>query len=377
MAFQIKDFASVSASLINLIRATTQKVTDFNVGSVVRSILDSVAAEIDELYQQMFIGLKEAIPVATYNSFNFEALQAQPASGTIRVTVAPAAEPVTITAGTNFTFDGARVDYENVVDVVIPAGVAFVDVPVVAVEAGSIGNIGAGQTFRVNPPIPGMTVASNPAAFASGTDAETDEDRKLRFNAFIQSLNRGTVAALIYGMRTTSLVDSGGNVTERVAFASVVEPWLIDSNQPISLVRCYVHNGVGATSSALVNKARDVLYGYRDPVTGQAVPGWKAAGVRVEVFAATEQLVPVTGVLTAEPGFDKPTLIAQAEQEVLAYLLGLEIGETALRSEIIARVMAVPGVYNFVLSAPVDDVDALDLLGAATIKLMPGSVAIT
>src|SRR3546814_4415210 len=72
----------------------------------------------------------------------------------------------------------------------------------------------------------------------------------------------------------------------------------------MSLVECYVHNGVGNTSSALVNRARDVIYGYYD-ANGNAVPGWKAAGVKEEVYAAEEQTVAVTGVLTAMPGFDK------------------------------------------------------------------------
>src|SRR3546814_6403650 len=83
----------------------------------------------------------------------------------------------------------------------------------------------------------------------------------------------------------------------------------------MSLVECYVHNGVGNTSSALVNRARDVIYGYYD-ANGNAVPGWKAAGVKVEVYAAEEQTVAVTGVLTAMPGFDKPSLITQATEVV-------------------------------------------------------------
>ena len=63
MAFQIKNFASIVASMINRMSATQNKVTDFNVGAVGRTLIEAPAIEIDQLYQQMFNGLKEAIPV--------------------------------------------------------------------------------------------------------------------------------------------------------------------------------------------------------------------------------------------------------------------------------------------------------------------------
>ena len=46
--FQIKDFTSIAAGLINVVRATTNKVTDFNRGSVIRTMLEATAAEIED-----------------------------------------------------------------------------------------------------------------------------------------------------------------------------------------------------------------------------------------------------------------------------------------------------------------------------------------
>ena len=81
---QLKNFVSITASLINYIKAAQTTLTDFNVGAVVRTMLEACAREIEELYQQMFLGLKDAIPVAVYNAFGFSALTAQPATGIIR-----------------------------------------------------------------------------------------------------------------------------------------------------------------------------------------------------------------------------------------------------------------------------------------------------
>ena len=371
MAFQIKDFASITASIINWMRASTSRITDFNVGSVARTLVEAPAAEMDELYQQMFIGLKEAIPVSVYNSFNFEAMQAVPASGLVRVSITSSTTPTIVAGGTTFKADGSPTQYRATNDAIIPAGSTFADVPVVAVVAGASGNIAAGLSFTLTPEPAGFISAANLTPFASGVDEETDDGRKLRFNAFIESLNRGTVAALRYGLSTTVLVDSMGSETERVVTSSIVEPWLTDPNEPISLVRCYIHNGVGGTSSELVARARQVILGYND-ANGNPVPGWKAAGVRVEVFAAAELTVDIEGELTAEPGYDEAALITAAQQALSAYILGLSIGGTAIRSEIIARVMNIEGVQNFVVALPIGDIPA-----TASTKLMPGAMNIT
>lgn len=368
--FQIKDFVSITASAINWMKTTTTKITDFNIGSIVRTMIEAVAAELDELYQQMFIGLREAIPVSVYNSFDFAALDATAAGGLVRVTVTSGAS-VLISADTVFSVSGKQVTYISTSDVVIAAGATYADVPVIASTPGVAGNLAASASFTASPAPDRFVSATNPTAFVSGRDAETDDDRKVRFNAFIASLNRGTLAALSYGLKTTAITDSAGNVTERVATVSIVEPWLTDPLQPISLVNCYVHNGVGSTSSTLVTKARDVVYGYYDS-NGNAVPGWKAAGVKVEVYAATEQTVAVTAVLTAANGYDKPTLITAATSAIYTYLQSLPIGSTAIRAEIIALAMNVDGVSNFVMSAPSSDTTV-----AANIKIMPGTFTIT
>lgn len=371
MAFQIKDFASITASIVNLMRSTTKKITDFNVGSVARTLIEAPAAEMDELYQQMLIGLREAIPVSVYNSFDFQRRPASPASGLIRVTVSSAAVPLLVPSGTSFSVTGGSSSYLSTEDVTIPAGATFIDVPVAAAVPGSAGNLPSGSAFTPDGGIDRFVSASNLSAFVSGFDEETDDERKLRFNAYISSLARGTNAAIRYGLSLSSVYDANGNEIERVVSSSIIEPWLSDANQPVALVRCYIHNGVGGTSAALVSRAREVIYGYYD-ANGNAVPGWKAAGVNVEVYAAIEQAVNVTGVLTAAAGYSKPDLVAQAAQQVYSYLQGLEIGAAAIRSEIIAIVMGIDGVTNFVMSAPSGDV-APSSVG----KLMPGSINIT
>ena len=83
MAFQIKKFNSIVASMINWVSGTTTKVTDFNIGSVVRTLLEAVAIELEELYYQLLQAVEEAIEEAIYRAFNFPRNPAERATGMV------------------------------------------------------------------------------------------------------------------------------------------------------------------------------------------------------------------------------------------------------------------------------------------------------
>lgn len=363
------NFTSITAAMVNHARAVQKRVTDFNIGSVIRTILESVAIQIDEFYQQLFNGIKEAIPVSTYNSFNFTRRAAQPANGLVRVTITAQPNDVLIAAGATFTNAGAATSYVSVADVTISAGNTYADVLVVAQSAGVAGNIASGTSFTVSPSPLGFVSAINSAAFSGGLDAETEDQRKQRFADYIQTISRATNAALIFGAKQFGVLYQGGVEIERARAVSVVEPWLLDPDNPISLVRVYVHNGVGSTSSDLVAKVRDVLYGYTDS-SGNKVPGYKAAGVKVEVFAATEVTINVTATLESAPGYVAADLCDQAEAVISDYIKSLDIGSSYLKAEAIYRVKSIAGVRN--IAGLPNDQTATDLQ-----KLMPGTVDVT
>lgn len=372
MAFQIKDFASIVASMINWMSSTQDQITDFSVGSVTRTLVEAPATEIEELYQQMFNGLRDAIPTAVYTSFNFPSLPALPAGGLITVTITTQLTDTLISAGASFTASNAgSQQYGSTLDVTIPAGQTSALVPTEALTAGSAGNIAAGTNFTMTPTPAGFTAATNVTGFVNGDDAETDAAHMVRFNSYISTLQKSTSAAIVYGAKTANLQDANGNIIEQVASAIVVEPYLTNNALPISSINCYVHNGVGGTSPALVSQAQLVINGYTD-TNGNRIPGYKAAGVICTVAAATEQPLNVTGALTAAPGFDKPTLVGLAQSALQAYLLGVPTGQTAQFNLISASVTNIEGVGNFVISTPLVDTNV-----AANVKIMPGTLTIS
>lgn len=369
--FQIKDFTSIAASMINWMRSTQTRITDFNIGSVARTLVEAPAAEIDELYQQFFIGLREAIPVAVYNSFDFGRLPALAASGLVRVTITSQPTATLIQAGTTFVAATGGMTYTATADVTIATGNTYGDVPVVASSVGASGNLPGSTVLTLRPAPAGFLSASNLAPFLSGRDEETDPERKIRFSSYILTLSRSTVAGLRYGLLTAALYDTDGNLSERVVSVSIVEPYLDDVQQPVALVNAYVFNGVGSTSPELVTRAAEVVHGYYDGA-GNPVPGWKAAGVKVIVAAATEVTQNVVATISVALGYDAAALIATAEEVVADYILGLGVGEKLIRAEMIARVMAIDGVTNCIPSTPSADVAA-----DPDEKIMVGTTTIT
>ena len=358
--------------MVNRARSTTQKISDFNVGSVVRTLLEAAAQEIDELYQQMLHGLIEAIGVSVYASFNFPAQLATPSVGAIRSIVTASSTNLLIAAGTTCTtLDGTQT-FVSTGDVTIAIGATYGDIPVAASVAGSAGNLPPGTGFTLSPAPAGIVSASNLAAFNGGFDTETVNQRKARFRQFIQTLSRATNPSLLYALlQKTYLTDGAGNVTERVKSAAIVEPWVTDPTQPIGLVNGYIHNGVGSTSAALVAFGQQVINGYYD-ASGNPVIGYKAGGVKVVVAAATEQTIAVTAAVTAAPGYDPTSTAAAVGSAIYAYILGLPTSASYLAAQAELAALSVAGVVNYTPSA-----GGADVLPTVGVKLMPGALAIT
>lgn len=369
--FQVKNFISIVASMVNRMRTTTTAFSDYNVGGVARTLVEAPAQEIDELYQQMLHGLVEAIPVSVYLTFNFPLLPPIAGSTLLLFTITSSAQDTLIAAGIVFTTPGSPVTFVSTADVIIASGSTTGNVPVAATTAGTVGNLASDAAFTPAPQTSTFVSATNLAAIINGQDQETADQRKLRFGRYIQALARGTLAAVEYGLSTTSLVDANGNVIERVQFAQVVEPFVTDSSQPVALINYYIHNGVGSTSDALLARAVVILAGYVDD-GGNKVPGWKAAGVKAIGFKATETAVAVTGVLTTADGFDPNSLVAQVRTIIFTYLIGIPLDAPYIHAELYALIMAVPGVLNWVPSAPTADIAA-----TSGVKLMPGTITVT
>lgn len=371
--FQLKDFPSIVASMVNFMRGTQAKITDFNPGSVARTMIESPAIEIDELYQQMFNGLKEGIPVAVYDSFNFAMLLATSSGGLMRLTITSSATNTIIPANTQFVSTYNLQSYLTSVDTTILAGSTQADIFLSAITPGIIGNIPTPSSpFTTSASIAGLVSAVVLSGFDNGIDDETPAARKSRFNDYISTLRGSTLAALEYGIKSgCKITNAYGIVTEQVVMTNFVEPYLVSSLNPVGWVQAYIHNGVNGASSALLALARIVVDGYVDS-HGNKIPGYKAAGVKVDIAAATAVPVGVTGTVSALPGFLNTDVATGVTEVINDYLLARGINQSAQIDDLYAVAKAVSGCNKFTLTTPTADVAS-----SSSSKVMPGTVTIT
>lgn len=339
MSFQIKDFTSIVAAQINHARGVTTKVTDFQPGSVVRTLMEAPAVEVEELYMQMFLGLRDAIPVATFLSFGFNLLPAARAQGAVSIsTDTPLSAPINIPSGTLFTAIDGRT-YTSTQTVLWAAGQTIVRVPVASSVVGSAGNIAEGM-IDTSPLFGDDYTVSNPA-ITTGRDVETDAEREARFAEFVAALSRGTVAACTYGAKQAQVLDGDGNIYEYVSRAGLLE-------QP-GYVIIYIYSSRGAPSTELIANAQRIIDGWRDEVTGVATPGYRAAGIRVDVLPVTERAVPLSIKVDMLSGFDLDAGVIQQLGDIYAAALSqVEPGETLYLGSVIDMLLAAEGVRQIV-----------------------------
>ncbi|NCA71713.1 MAG: hypothetical protein EOM91_16860 [Sphingobacteriia bacterium] len=356
--FQIKTFPAITDDMIARMRASTTKVTDFNVGSVVRALLEAPALEVDELYQSMYYGLLESIPTAIYTGFGFDRLDATAASGWVTASRAAAQPDATeLPQGEILTaYDGQT--YATVAASEIPAGQTQATIRVVAVVPGSSGNQAAGA---IDQTIGSVRYVSG--EIGAGTDPESESQRAERFAAYIRSLARGTIAALEYAARLAAVYSSSGIAIERVERAAVLEgPGHVD---------LFVHNGSGATSADLVARVAALIEGYRDPDLGAWVGGYRPAGMRVDVIAMDDVAMPVTIEVRAAAAYRTEATRLAIAREISEFMRAVRPGSDVRPVQIRNAALAVDGVDAVTVIAPpatvAGRIDAALSLGSLTV----------
>lgn len=231
MGFQIIKAEDRYLSMKTWFTGMCALITDWTVGSKLRTKLETVAVEMEAQDYAFEQAIRAAIPVSVYQTFGFSLNPAVRATGNVVFTAnsAPASN-IQILKGTRVATTSTDLIpeklYEVVADAVLLSGQTTATVSVIAVETGAIGNTPSGTINVIKNSIVGIDSVNNTAGLTNGTDKESDEARRLRFQSYIQTLTRSIGAAIEYGAKTAALYDVNGIITEQVTKAKVVEPYL-------------------------------------------------------------------------------------------------------------------------------------------------------
>jgi hypothetical protein len=350
------------ASMIDWFTGVCKTITDFVVGSKIRSKFETIAVEMEAQDYAWYQSLKKAIPIAIYRAFDFELRPAQASLGAVVFSIPTSATvniiiPVNTIVGTVLSLSAEEILYKTVVDATINIGqTTTANIPVQCTVSGIIGNVAAGAITAVKSTITDASAltVNNASAITGGSERETEDERRQRFVEYVKTLSKGTAEAVVYGAKTAYLASSNGVITERVQTALIYEPFLYSLIEPVGKFECYIYNGETGASDSLVAEAQKTIDGYRT-TDNVLVPGWKAAGVICVVKKAITTPMATTATITLLAGGDLVATKTAAEAVIDGYIASLEIGEKLIRNVLVERIMGLPGVYNMAISVPNSD----------------------
>ena len=315
MGLRIKKFTEIFNSLATWITSDNKHLSDFNIGSALRTLTESISLQIEEFYFDMKQNVEYGIETAIYDAFGFEKEQATYASGYITISFYEPLEtamliPIGFTVSTPLTSSKVMY-YQTTEEYNSPAGATEVTVAVTCTEIGSIGNAEANTVNNIITMNPKIESVTNTTRIANGEDEETQTELKARFREYLKSLGRATKESIEYGCKTVDGV-AGVHVDDHY----------------IGFVNVYVHDSNGDLPSGLKSAVETAMLDYR------------AAGIEVKVLPVVKKKVNITDmVLVVNDNADMSTILPSIKTLLTEYLNSYSVDEDFYVSDIISVLM--------------------------------------
>lgn len=268
------------------------------------------------------------------------------AKGTLRFGInAPAGTDLAVDKGAVcMTASGTR--FATTASVVLKAGSLYVDAPAEALEPGKQGNAAAGTvTIMAAMPV-GIKACTNPAAFAGGDDAESDEALRSRLLDSYRRLPNGANAAYY---EQTALSRPG--VAAAVA---------VGRPRGVGSVDLYVASEGGIPEEALLSELNAYLQEKRE------------ISVDLRVLAPAARPVDISVAIRPAAGYTFQEAQAQADAALREAFTGALLGRSVTLAFLGNLLYDLDGVENYRFAAP-----AADLEGSPTVLPSLGAVNIT
>lgn len=312
----IKKQSEVLLDMLDFTNATTNKVTDYSVGSAVRSIYDAVSIEIDQLYMSSYQNIREGIENGLMSSFGFTKKRAVNAYGYLQISfTTPLASEQVVSAGTSFTSSipsKSSIIYQVVKSVTVPIGSNSFSILVQADTPGEVGNIIKGGIDTVQSGLANVSAVTNLEDISTGKEEESYESALARFQLFISGLSKATAVSLENATLAIPEI-SGVYVDEKVGTVNV-----------------YAHDGSGNLPSFLQATVKE------------AVDKVRPAGIQVTVLPIFKTPIdidvtitlPVSYANNLSSGYDD-----SVRQYIAAYLDSFTAGKSLVKNELITTIM--------------------------------------
>ena len=319
------------------------KVTDFNQGSVIMTIFESVASIIAQAYVDTRNGYYNNLRSTAYSVFDFKKKNGKKASVNVKFSRATAgSNSVVILRGTKVS-DGNHT-FVTTSNVVIDIG--RTESPLVSATAEDIGieyNVEANTLTTIESTVPiDVVEVTNPSRAYGGANEETESEALARFKLYLNGL-QGTN---YYGIKAGVLAIDG------VRSVGVDEHFPPKSG--IYNLTVYVDDGTGSLTDSLKETVKTKINGDQT----QENPGLRAAGIQVDVQSATN--VPINISVTVKTyRVEDSKAIADVKQVLEEEINRLGINENVVWTNIILalrRISYVKDVSDLLVNGGNDNV---------------------
>lgn len=326
----------MEAAMANMI-AKQDKITDFNEGSVIHTILDTVARLAERAYVAIRQGFNTQLEIMPHSIFDMSKKQGQFASGTVFFYRDKPLDSTTIIAKGTRVSDGALFFVTTEAGTIASGAIESDEITIVAEASGVKCNLPPEVINIIDSTVSADVVSvSNKLALTGGSDGETDAQFNARFKAFLNGLSGTNEYAIKYAALKLSSVRSVS---------------LKEHNPPLENIynlSIYVEDGSGGASEETLEEVKLTIEG-DDTELNQ---GHLAPGINIRVLPPTA--LPINITINADVIYsDAEQARMEIEKTVLSYVNGLTIGENCLVSEIVARVMGLNFVKDVNVIEPI------------------------
>ncbi len=384
MALNFKRAPQILDDMVSYLAASNSALTDFNIGSATRSLLEVIAVVVAEIHwlQESLI-LRFFVVTATGQWLDRRAdevgltrVAERATTRVLEIAHADGAPEVLIPAGKQFrTQPGSSIQvvYEVTSDTTLPAGEAMVEVPVVSTANGAATAIPDGTALaQTGAALAGIDTIITGTVSTAGLDQETDAHLRERVLARMRSpIGPGSKSDLrVWALEVDAVED-----------AIVLANWDGDAGE-YALGHATVMV-LGPDHSIPDGSVIAAAQDYLDPSPYTEGGGKAAVGARIHVIGPTAILIDVTVTVTPATGYDPATVRANVQANIEAAINGLGIGETVKLALLGNAVWDTDGVhdggnYSYLrLRRGTDDFAALDVALAETEKPTADSVVVS
>ena len=301
-------------------------ITDRNVGSVVRTLVEAFGREVATLYAQLDkVYLAAFVDTAEGRSLEFvvsilgmERILAGRPVGTVEFSRStPAVGDITIPLGTVVS-DREDNRYETSEERMLRQGQLVVEVPVRAVSA-EVPPVAGGALTLMPRPVVGIEKVTNYEASARGTQDESDEDLRVRAKAALYGAGKATIDAIRF-----AVLEQGVN----------------------SVAVHDMPRGVAGEVDIIADFGGDAE---KEQDVRAAIDTARAAGIRVNLnrTQSLDLTLDLTVTLAVALLSEEEVALRRSIQgKIVAYVSSLAAGEQVLGNQIVAQAMADPRVKD-------------------------------